>query len=170
MWLPMHCLTLVQRKNAFVYFMSSFSRRKFRIFQWGKMNLKKEKQFFHLQLQFFPLQVVFPHQKLFIQQTKHTFSCIFFRICVKYSSELTISVIFQAFSILIRFFPYFSDSNWKCGHTRGENYVFPTRVAMFPVFIRKMEKHRISMEKAGKSTSIVILPRSYTYSEEYTRE
>lgn len=67
-------------------------------------------------------------------------------------------------------FFHFSDSNWKCGHTRGENYVFPTRVAMFPVFIRKMEKHRISIEKAGKSTSIVILPRSYTYSEEYTRE
>ena len=88
----------------------------------------------------------------------------------KYSLEWTISVIFQAFSILIRFFPHFSDSNWKCGHTRGENYVFPTRVAMFPVFIRKMEKHRISIEKAGKSTSIVILPRSYTYSEEYTRE
>ena len=50
---------------------------------------------------------LFASKNPIVHSVDHTFSCIFFRICVKYSLEWTISVIFQAFSISIRCFSNF---------------------------------------------------------------
>ena len=57
----------------------------------------------------------------------------------------------------------FLDENWKHGHTSGENVVFPTSVATFPVWIQKLEKHRIEMENAWKITEIVHSNEYFTH-------
>ena len=72
---------------------------------------------------------------------KYEVPSIFLSLLRTSRDGITIEVDYPTFSIEIQCFYHFSDSNWNFGQTRGENFVFPTRLAKMSSFHQKNGKN-----------------------------